>query len=398
MILALLLTVTFHADVEPLLEKHCQSCHRPGEIGRMSLLTYEQARPWAKAIKQAVALRKMPPWFAEQGGPFLHEAKLSQDEIRIFSEWADAGAPRGILNPARRPRQWTDGWNIPLPDAVVTATKPFPVPARGEVDYQLIVLPTGFGEDKWVNAVEIRPSARDAVHHIVAYVREEGDEWLKGRPKGEYFPTEHATRADILAVYTPGQAPFIAREGMAKKLPAGAEVVLEVHYTPSGQAQQDQTRIGFVFAKSPPRLRVLSLQMNQTSFRIPPHEANHRVSVSGTLPNDALLLAMFPHMHLRGKAFEYAVAGAGGRYETLLRAAPYDFFWQLRYELAEPRLLKAGTRLVFTAWYDNSANNPRNPDPEAEVRYGLQSREEMMVGFFDVAVSPDVDKRSFFVR
>jgi len=397
-ILALLATVTFHADIEPLLQRHCQSCHRPGEIGRMPLLTYEQARPWAKAMMQAVALKKMPPWFAEKGGPFLHEARLSPAEIRVFSEWAQAGAPRGQKDLAKPPKQWTEGWNIPVPDAVLAAPKPFQVPARGEVDYQLMILPETFSEDKWVSAVELRPSARDAVHHIVAYVRERGDDWLKDKPRGEYFPTEHSTRSDILSVYTPGQTPFIAREGMAKKLPAGAEVVLEVHYTPSGQARQDRTQVGLVFSKSPPRLRVLSLQMNQTSFLIPPHEANHRVSVSGTLPNDALLLAMFPHMHLRGKAFEYAVAGAGGRYDTLLLVAPYDFFRQLRYELAEPRRLAAGTRLLCTAWYDNSANNPRNPDPGAEVRYGLQSREEMMVGFFDVAVSPDIDKRTFFVR
>jgi hypothetical protein len=364
----------------------------------MPLETYEQARPWAKAMRQAVVLRRMPPWFAVQGGPFLHEARLTEAEIRLFDEWAMQGAPRGKPEPARRPREWVEGWNIPAPDVVIAAPGSFAVPARGEVDYQMIILPTGLGQDRWVSAAEIRPSAREVVHHAVAYVREPGDDWLAGRPKGEFFPTSSETKADILAVYTPGQAPFIAREGMAKKLPAGAEIVLEVHYTPDGRQKRDTPRIGLVFAKEPPRYRVLSLQMNQTSFRIPPYEPRHRVSVAGTLPNEALLVSMFPHMHLRGRAFEYAIASGRGRYETLLRVEPYDFFWQLRYELATPRRLAPGTRLLFTAWYDNSANNPRNPDPSAEVRYGLQSREEMMVGFFDVAVAPDVDKRAFFVR
>lgn len=364
----------------------------------MPLETYEQARPWAKAMRQAVLLRKMPPWFATQGGPFLHEAKLTEAEIRLFDEWAAQGAPRGAPEPSRRRREWVTGWNIPEPDRVLEAPKSFAVPARGEVEYQMIVLPTGFDEDRWVSAAEIRPSERGVVHHAVAYVREAGEEWLRDQPRGEYFETEGETKADILALYTPGQAPFVAREGMAKKLPAGAEIVLEVHYTPDGRQRKDAPRIGLKFAREAPPVRVLTLQMNQTSFRIPPREARHRVSVAGSLPNEALLLAMFPHMHLRGRAFEYAIASGQGRYETLLHVEPYDFHWQLRYELATPKRLPAGTRLLFTAWYDNSANNPRNPDPEAEVGYGRQSREEMMVGFFEVAVEADVDKRAFFVR
>lgn len=398
MILAFLSAVTFYGDVAPLLNRHCLNCHRAGEIGRMPLETYQQARPWAKAILQAVALRKMPPWFAVAGGPFLHEGRLSDEEITTIRQWVEGGAERGsppsVID--RSPR--VPGWGIPKPDLVVAAPAAFEVPAQGEVEYQTIILPVNLGEDRWVEAVEIRPSARDVVHHAVAYVREPGDPWLEGKPRGAYFPVEHETKADILAVYTPGQAPFRAHPGMAKKLPAGSEIVIEMHYTPSGTAKPDRVRIGLVFAKTPPQYRVLSLQMNHVSFRIPPHEPRHRVSVSGTLPKEALLLSMFPHMHLRGRAFEYAIAGGQGRFEVLLRVEPYDFYWQLRYELATPRRLPAGTRLLFTAWFDNSANNPRNPDPAAEVTYGRQSREEMMVGFFDVAVPAGQDKRQFFLR
>jgi hypothetical protein len=185
---------------------------------------------------------------------------------------------------------------------------------------------------------------------------------------------------------------------MAKLVKAGSDLVFEIHYTPNGKATLDQTRVGLVFAKSPPKKRVLTLQLNSTTFQIPPGDPDHRVAVFGTLPNDALLLSFLPHMHLRGKAFEYAMTGADGRRVTLLKVSNYDFHWQLSYKLAEPIPLKKGTRLEAVACYDNSANNPRNPDPTVGVTYGLQSWEEMMVGFFDVAVDPGIDKKAFFIR
>jgi hypothetical protein len=186
--------------------------------------------------------------------------------------------------------------------------------------------------------------------------------------------------------------------GMAKLIKAGSDLVFEIHYTPTGKRAADRTQIGIQFAPAPPAKRVLTLQMDNTRFLIPPGARDYRVTVWGTLPNDALLLGFFPHMHLRGKEFEYTLVRADGQPETLLRVRPYDFYWQLTYRLAEPRLLKAGTRLEWIATYDNSANNPRNPDPSAEVRYGFQSWEEMMVGFFDVAVDAALDKKTFFVR
>jgi hypothetical protein len=238
-----------------------------------------------------------------------------------------------------------------------------------------------------VRAAAIMPGHRAIVHHVVAYIREPGDTWLHG-------PTTN----DMLVVYAPGQPEMVCLPGMAKKIPAGADLVLQIHYTPNGHAVDDRTSIGIRFAQSPPEKRVLTLQLNAVDFEIPVGEANHRVTVSGTLPNDCLLLSLFPHMHLRGKAFEYAIIEAGGRVETLLRVAPYDFAWQLNYRLAGPRLLKKGTRLRATAWYDNSPNNPRNPDPTVDVSYGEQSTQEMMVGFFDVAVPAGMDKAGFFLR
>jgi hypothetical protein len=276
--------------------------------------------------------------------------------------------------------------------------EPFIVPARDETDYQYVILPLNSKEDRWVNHAEIRPGARSAVHHAVAYIREPAGTWLRNRPVGKPFPHGGATKSDILAIYTPGQQPMTCPPGMAKRIPAGSDIVLQMHYTPTGKPVADRTSVGMVFLREKPARRVLTLQIDTTDFRIPPGESNHRVSASGTLPHDALLLSLFPHLHLRGKAAEYEIVEPGGRIETLLRVAPYDFYWQLNYVLAQPRLLSAGTRLRVTAWYDNSPNNPRNPDPAAEVVYGERSSDEMMIGFFDVAVDPALDKPAFFRR
>ena len=382
-------TPTFYRDVLPILQAHCQQCHRPGEVAPMPLLSYNQVRPWAKAIRAAVLTRQMPPWFADPCcGKFANDPSLSPSQRDTIARWVQAGAPEGDAKQAPPPRLWIDGWNLPAPpDAVLAMARPFPVPAKEAVDYQYSIVPTGFTQDRWVTAAEVRPTSPSVVHHAVVYIREPGQTWTRG-----------PTKADILTVYTPGTSADILPAGMAKLVKAGSDLVFEIHYTPNGKATTDQTQVGLVFAKSPPRKRVLTLQLNSTTFQIPPGDPNHRVEVSGTLPNDALLLSFLPHMHLRGKAFEYNITSPGGAAVTLLRVPHYDFYWQLSYRLAEPILLKKGTRLEAVAWFDNSANNPRNPDPTVGVSYGLQSSQEMLVGFFDVAVDPNLDKQEFFIR
>ena len=379
--------VTFHRDVLPILQRSCQECHRSGQMAPMALTTYEETRPWARAIREAVVTRKMPPWFADACcGHFANDRSLTKAEIDTLSRWAETGAAGGRLQDAPPRRTWTEGWNLPRVDAVIRMPEAFTVPQSGAVDYQYFVAAANFTEDRWVRGVELRPSQRGVVHHAVVYIRQKGDTWTRG-----------PTTADILTVYAPGSAPDVFPDGMAKLIPAGADLVFEVHYTPNGVQVQDQIEAGLLLTERPAK-RVITLQMASTSFVIPPGSREHRVSVQGTLPNDALLLGFFPHMHLRGKSFEYTMVTPDGQAETLLRAAPYNFLWQLSYRLAEPLLLKKGTRLNWIATYDNSAANPRNPDPSAEVRYGFQSWQEMMVGFFDVAVDPGVSKESFFVR
>jgi hypothetical protein len=392
----------FYKDILPILQTHCQECHRSGEIAPMPFLTYAGTRPWAKAIREQVIARRMPPWFADPNyGHFANDRSLSQMEIDKLAAWVNSGAPAGDPKDAPQPRQWPGGWNIGTPDEVFDMPAAFHVPAKGAVDYQYLILPTHFTEDKWVQKVEVRPGNRSSVHHAVVYIREPGSKWLEGEPPGANFSVPIAkgfTTSDILMVYTPGNSFDEWEPGVAKRIKAGSDLVLQMHYTTNGAATEDRTRIGVVFAKQPPKQAVLSLQMSNDRFMIPPGDSNYRVQVSGTLPNDALLIGMFPHMHLRGKGFEYLITGPNGHVETLLKVSHYDFQWQLNYRLAEPRLIKAGTHLTWVGYFDNSPNNPRNPDPTAEVSYGEQSWEEMMIGFFDVVVDAAIDKPKFFER
>ena len=400
---------TFYKDVLPILQDHCQSCHRPGEVAPMPLVTYEQTRPWAEAIVHAVQTRMMPPWFADpRYGRFLNDPSLCDKQIATISEWARAGAPAGDVQDAPPPRKWAQGWNIPQPDLVVKMPAPVKIPASGEIEYTYEIVPTHFAGDRWVQMSEFRPGSPAHVHHAVVYIRPPNSDWLRHAPVGEPFtastlsdPTEkreaHETTSDLLLVYAPGSSPDEWANGMAKFVPAGSDLVFQMHYTTNGIATEDQTSIGLVFAKSPPQQRVITLQLNNHALIIPPGADNFRVEVQGTLPHDATLLSLFPHMHLRGKRFEYDIVHDDGSTEVLLRVN-YHFHWQLSYKLAEPRLLKAGTKLRAIAWYDNSNNNPHNPDPSKIVIWGDQTSDEMMVGFFDVAVPANMDKWQFFER
>jgi hypothetical protein len=375
----------------------------------MPLLTYPQTRPWAKAIREAVLLKKMPPWFAEPGyGPFSNDRTLTEDEIDTLVRWADAGAPEGDAKDSPPLRHWIEDWNIPKPDLVLEMPAPFPLPASGDVEYQYIVVPTGFEQDKWVEMAELRPGNRAVVHHAVVYIREPGSTWLEdAKPGVPYVPPGRtprerllngSTTSDILLVYAPGNVPEKWPPGSAKLVKAGSDLVFQMHYTPNGRAVNDQTRVGLVFARTVPDRRVITLQLGNDHFVIPPGHPDYRVAAWGTLPNDAMLLSLFPHMHLRGKSFEYNLVETGGRRRTLLRVNPYNFHWQLSYRFAQPLALPAGTELECVAYFDNSRNNPNNPDPDDAVRFGPQSWEEMMIGFFDVAVDARTDKPSFFVR
>jgi hypothetical protein len=399
--------VTFYKDALPVLQKNCQTCHRPGESGPMSFLSYETTRPWAKAIKTAVLTKKMPPWFADPHyGKFSNDRSMTQADIDTLVSWADTGAQAGNLKDAPKPIDWVEGWRIGKPDQVISMPVAFNIPASGTIDYQYIVIPTGFTEDKFIQLSEARPGNPAVVHHIIAFIREPGNPWLKeAQPGVPFVPRERARRAeeeakngdkpkqqdgggfgDFLAGYAPGTLPNVMKPGQAKLVKAGSDLVLQMHYTANGKATTDISKIGIVFATTKPTERVLTLAASNASFAIPPGDSNYQVDSKLTLQDDAMLINLLPHMHFRGKSFEYRVTYPSGEKETLLDVPHYDFNWQLTYELAQPKLLPKGTVIECTAHYDNSPNNRYNPDPAKEVHFGEQTWEEMMIGFMDVSV------------
>jgi hypothetical protein len=400
--------VTFTRDVAPVLQRNCQGCHRPGEAAPFPLLTYEQARPWAKAMKEAVRLKKMPPWFADPHyGRFSNDRSLSQQDIGTISAWADAGAPLGDPKDMPAPVSFVEGWSIPKPDVVFELPRAFEIPATGTIEYQKVVVPTGFTEDKWVQFAEARPDDRARVHHMIAFVREPGSVWLKGAEPGVFFvapkPEDDTTDtsalpSDFLVGYAPGQPPEMLPPGQAKLIKAGSDLVLEIHYTTNGKASRDRSKFGLVFAKQPPSERVLTMSATNGKFRIPPGDPNYRVDAEFELGTTVKLAGLHPHMHGRGKDFEYRVVYPTGQTETLLRVPHYNWHWQLWYSLANPLVLPKGTRIECTAHFDNSPNNPDNADPTKEVLWGDQSWDEMMVGFFNLVFDAKMPVKDLFVQ
>ena len=394
---------TFHADVEPILQKHCQQCHRPGEAAPMALLTYEQTRPWARAIQEAVALDRMPPWFADpRYGEWSNAHLLTAAEKRTLIDWVESGASRGDPSAAPEPLRFVDGWNIGEPDLVLELPEAFRVPAEGTIEYHYLVIPTNFKEDKWVVAAEVRPDHRDVVHHVLAFMRPRGSGWLEGAVPGKVFVPKATKKKgrkkagkqyrEVLTGYAPGKEPlsWIGAE-YAKILPAGADIVLQLHYTASGKETFDRSRIGLRFRDKPPAKRVVTMAAINGEFVIPPGVSAHPVQSRWVLNREVELLSLLPHMHLRGKDFRFDLRYPDGRKEVLLSVPKYDFDWQFYYYLKEPKTLPAGTAIECLAHFNNSPNNPDNPDPTAEVRWGDQSWEEMMIGFFEVAFDASAD-------
>jgi len=395
--------VTFNKDVLPILQKNCQSCHRPGEIGPMSFLTYDGTRPWATAIKEAVLTRKMPPWFADPHvGHFSNERKLDDHDIKTLVAWVNGGAPEG--NPKDKPAasQWTDGWNI-KPDVIYEMPRPVVVPEHGAVDYIYILLPVKFPKDTWIMDGEIQPGNRSAVHHASVIVRPPGSIWLKDAKVGEpYIPPRQGPVAvenfnapqEWLLGYVPGMAPqryFNPDKGAGRMIPAGSDIFFEIHYTGTGTKSEDQTRVGFVLAKEPPAKQLLNLVVYDTGFEIPPNTANHRGSSWAVLNEPVTLVYLQPHMHLRGTSMEIKVTYPDGRSELLVSVPRYNFQWQVIYMLEKPLKLPKGTRIDVSAVWDNSANNKFNPDPSSTVRNGQQSWDEMLVALLGVTVDRSVD-------
>ena len=420
----------YNRDVLPVLQKNCQSCHRPGEVAPMSFMTYQDTRPWAKAIKAAVLSKQMPPWYADpQFGHFLNDRRLSEADVKALVSWADGGAPEGDAKDKPAPVQFTAGWNI-KPDAVFGMPNPFEVPAKGILEYQYVVVPTHFDKDMWVTAAEVRPGNRSVMHHVIVYVRPPGSVFLKeAQPGIPYVPvqyerdengaairrvpppgaqaanpgrprTDPMAGVELLTAFVPGlqEQRFDTVANAAKLVPAGSDLIFQLHYTANGKAAVDQTRVGLQYASTPPKYRFLTSNATQRDFEIPAGDPNYESHSMVTLNTPAQLVWLMPHMHLRGKDFLFQAVYPTGETETLLSVPKYSFNWQLGYEEAKPLMLPKGTRIECTAHHDNSANNPNNPNPKVAVRWGDQSWEEMMMGFFSVVVDASVNPQDILVR
>ncbi|MDY3558787.1 redoxin domain-containing protein [Gemmata sp. JC673] len=375
--------VSYHKHVAAIFQSKCQECHRAGEVGPFALTSYKQAKGWADMIREVVADGVMPPWHADAPtGHFKNDRRLSAEEKKTLLAWIDAGCPEGDPKDAPAPAQFIDGWRLPQkPDLVLKMNQPFDVPATSllgmGIPYQHITVGAPLKEDMWVQAAEVRPDYRAVVHHVIVYMVP---------PKGRLDHNNFARY--MVGTYVPGDQPLVYPEGMAKKVPKGSQLMFEVHYTPNGTAGKDQSVLGIVLAKKPPAREAKGDAALNVRFAIPPGAENHQVTASHTFEKPTTLLSLSPHMHLRGKAFKYELVTKDGTRETLLNVPKYDFNWQLSYALTKPRELPAGSKIECTAWYDNSAKNPFNPNPGKKVTWGDQTWDEMMIGFFEYYDTP----------
>ena len=412
---------TFSRDVAPIMYAKCVSCHRPGEVAPMSLLTFKDVRPWAGAIREKVAARVMPPWHADrQYGTFRNNLSLTQPEIDTIVQWVAAGAREGDPSAMPAVPTFADGWQIGKPDQVFEMTSAFQVPARGTIEYQYFEVPTNFMEDRWMQAGEVRAGDRAHVHHIIVYVKEPQPRprpavvtirpippagGFPARPSAppaaagapgtaarastagaQSTPAPSRTTDNMLVNWAVGEDAPIFQRGMAKRIPAGSTLIFQVHYTTNGTPGQDRSKLGLIFSKDAPEREVRTGAVANPLFMIPAGAASHQVEAEATFTEDVKVWTMHPHMHLRGKDMTYTATYPDGRQDVVLRVPKFDFGWQTDYWLAEPLLLPKGSKLHVSAHFDNSAANKANPDPTAAVRWGDQTWEEMMIGFFTYTV------------
>ncbi len=370
--------VTFSKEVAPILYKNCAQCHRPGEMAPMSLMTYQEVRPWARSIRERVIEGSMPPWSADpKYGHWANDPRLSSEEKETISNWVTAGAPKGDDKDLPPMPKFTDGWTIGKPDVVLEMPEEYSVPADGTVPYLYFAMPTNFAEDKWIQAMEIRPGNRSVVHHVIAYAQDANIKDTTPGGEGEL------RRGRVhLGGITPNKTGVVFSADSARLIKKGSNIVFQMHYTTNGQAAKDRTKIGFVFAKGPAKKELMTGNAINARFAIPANDPNYEVKASKTFEQDVLITSFMPHMHVRGKAFTYTAIYPDGRSEILLNVPKYDFNWQHTYIPKQPIALPKGARIDCVAYFDNSEKNKYNPDPSKVIRWGDQTWEEMMIGWF----------------
>ena len=422
-------SVTFNKDVAPILFKNCVECHRPGEAAPMSLLSYKEARPWARSIREKVVSREMPPWHADQRvGQFSNDPSLTQADIDTITAWVNGGAKEGDPRNLPPAPKFVEGWGIGQPDLILKMPEEFTLEANGPDEYRHFLIDTGFTEDKYVQIAEARPSNRRIVHHIFAFIMppppgvkqwkspteaelkkmraawdpilysegflrrlkpnvpvyDDGCQLPNGGNGNQLDGSGEFAFGTLLTKFAPGANPTIWEPGTIKKIPAYSKLFLEVHYArTTGQVEKDRSMIGLVFAKQPPRKELLTRMIGNYYFQIPAGAENHRVTACWTAPQDIHLVNALPHMHNRGRAMEIKVFYPDGRSEVLLNVPRYDFSWQTTYNFKQPLAIPKGTRFMVTGYLDNSAKNKNNPNPAQVVRFGDPTYDEMVIGVIE---------------
>jgi hypothetical protein len=415
-------SVTFSKDVAPILFKNCAGCHRPDASAPMSLLSYQEARPWARSIKEKVLTRAMPPWSADSHyGEFANDPSLAERDIQTLVNWVDQGARPGDPRDLPPTPQASELSAISKPDAVIVMQEEWRGEAQGMDENLEFTVPTGFTEDRWVQAVEFRPGNRRAIHHAVVLIQtpemmKAGDANASASAVTSIFRTQGTNRQVrdevpvvddacaanrdgggnnarfALTVYAPGRNADLWAAGTAKLIPKGSNLIFQMHYTKTGKAEKDRSGVALQFARQPVDKMVISLDIMNFYFRIPPGADNHEVTACSTFKKDVQIVSFMPHMHIRGKDMRYEAIYPDGRRETLLNVPRYNFYWQMLYKLKQPRSIPKGTRIAVTAHFDNSTRNKYNPDPKRAVRFGDSTTDEMLAGFVDYIVEKPKDE------
>jgi thiol-disulfide isomerase/thioredoxin len=372
--------ITYYGKVAGILNKNCVSCHYPGGTTPFRLDRLEDARDRAPMIKYAVENRIMPPWFAAKETPshggWRNDRSLSSDEIAALVAWADNGTPAGDAKSApAKPAFPTGGWEAGKPDQIFRIPQPITIKAEGTMAYQNVRVDVNLPEDKWVQGVEIRPTARQVVHHVLIFAVPHGE---RRKVVGE--------SDGFLAGYVPGNTWTTYDPGFAKRLPKGHDLIFQIHYTPNGTETKDQCELGLRYVKTAPKYEIRTFGLENFNIQIPPNDPNYKSVATFIVPVDAKIISFMPHMHVRGKAAKYELIDAEGKSQVLLDVPRYDFNWQLSYVPKKEINVTKGSKLRYTAWYDNSKNNPANPNPNATVFFGPQTFDEMMLGYLDYYV------------
>lgn len=375
-------SITYHNRISRIIQAHCTECHHQGGPAPFSLTSYQEVEAHAGMMAEVLKDGTMPPWFAAPqktvSMAWMHDRSLSAADKADLLTWLNGDQAQG--NPADAPMQlkFSDDWHMGQPDALWSIPKPISVPASGVMPYQTTIIETNLEEDRWISGFEIRPTAREVVHHIGVFIQ--------AGPNPEQMGSDAESTGSYFALYVPGTNWRRFPEGCAKRLPKGAKLRFEIHYTPNGTATEDQTQIGFYFAKQQPQHELKMIGVAHSKLKIPPHAPNHSETAWIALANDIQIISLLPHMHARGKAFRMQSVSKSGETTTLLDVPRYDSNWQLAYQFATPQSAPKGTKLKVTGWFDNSDRNPANSDPSKTVGVGLQSTDEMLVGYVEYIV------------